>query len=65
MFVKDKFIRGPLNNKIYNCMEELNNDYLKLLADRAMELFEEQRNIVDYAFLNRSEILQKLEETNK
>ena len=27
MFVKDKFSRIPLNNKIYNCMEELNNDY--------------------------------------
>lgn len=31
-------------------MEVLNDDYLKLLADRAMELFEEQRRIVDYAF---------------
>ena len=27
MFVKDKSIRIPLKNKIYNCMEELDNDY--------------------------------------
>ena len=47
---------------IKNNIDELEDDYLFLIADKVLELRREQESIIKYAFEHKDEILKELEE---
>lgn len=47
---------------IKNNIDELEDDYLFLIADKVLELRCEQESIIKYAFEHKDEILKELEE---